>query len=615
MAHTPPHRPSVKARLSATTSLVRIASLIAIGIPALAHADALPSGGRVAAGSAVIASSASATTITQTSQNAVINWDSFSVGLGNVVAFHQPDASAATLNRVTGSATSTIAGQITSNGAVYLVNPNGIAITGTGAVQTGGGFIASTLDIADADFMAGRLNFSGHGSSKTVSNAGSINAGDGAYVALLGGAVANAGTITVPLGKVGLGSGESVALDLNGGGFMQVAVPTALVTGSNALVDNSGTITVIGGRVTLSAAAVKDAVRDIIKVSGSINADSAVSDGGTITLIGGADTAHMAGTVTVSGSLSATATGASGNGGQIETSGAAVAFTGAKVDTSAAHGRTGTWLVDPTDLTVDAAAAATIASDLATTNVTLKTTATAPTITGTTATGVQTSGAGDIIVNSGISFASANTLTLDAYHAITINAPITVSGAGGVALTTNDGGSGGALSFGNAATLSFTSASQNGSLSINGTATTLIYTMAQLDAIDGQNAGAGGGTLTTYGAGIAGSYALATNLDAAGTTYVRPLIGGGSGAITFSGAFEGLGHTLSNLTIAVPSGVDQQLRPDRGQRERNRHRRHCSSRRRGRRLGRPPERRNDQPCFRLDGGHGLFAGHCSWCEH
>ena len=44
----------------------------------------------------------------------------------------------AILHRVT---TSTIVGQIYGNGQVYLINPNGIAITSSGTVQVGG-FVA-----------------------------------------------------------------------------------------------------------------------------------------------------------------------------------------------------------------------------------------------------------------------------------------------------------------------------------------------------------------------------------------------------------------------------------------------------------------------------------------
>ena len=86
-------------------------------------------------------------------------------------------------------------------------------------------------------------------------------------------------------------------------------------------------------------------------------------------------------------------------------------------------------MVDPTDLTIDATAAATISSTLNTgTSVTEQTTAT-------TASGVgnQSAGAGDINVDAPISWtSSAATLTLSAYNAINVNAP--VNGAGAVVM-------------------------------------------------------------------------------------------------------------------------------------------------------------------------------------
>ena len=118
-------------------------------------------------------------TVNQTSPRAIVNWGSFSIGPANGVTFSQPNSSSAILNRVTGSTTSTIAGKLQANGQVYLVNPNGIAITKTGAVQTGGGFVASTLGIADSDFNKGNLNFVGNGASAGVWNAGSITAAPG----------------------------------------------------------------------------------------------------------------------------------------------------------------------------------------------------------------------------------------------------------------------------------------------------------------------------------------------------------------------------------------------------------------------------------------------------
>ena len=104
----------------------------------------------------------------------------------------QPSAAAALLNRVTGDTPSTIAGQLTSNGQVFIVNPNGIAITPSGVVNTGA-FTASTLSISDQDFLAGDYAFEGDGSSQKVSNAGQINIATGGYAALIGGRVDNSG--------------------------------------------------------------------------------------------------------------------------------------------------------------------------------------------------------------------------------------------------------------------------------------------------------------------------------------------------------------------------------------------------------------------------------------
>jgi filamentous hemagglutinin family protein len=209
----------------------------------------------VAAGQASIGTpSASGLTVTQSSDRAVINWTRFDVGTGQSVTFRQPGAASATLNRVGGDATSTIAGRIEANGQVFLVNPNGISITSTGSVRAAG-FVASTLDIGDADFLAGRLDFRGTGNSARVSNAGRIEALTGGFAALLGGSVAQHGTLFVPLGRVGLASGERVTLDLQGNGFMQVAVPSGsgASTGSALSGASSQTHSCEGSVTTYSA--------------------------------------------------------------------------------------------------------------------------------------------------------------------------------------------------------------------------------------------------------------------------------------------------------------------------------------------------------------------------
>ncbi len=296
----------------------------------VAQAQNLPTGGSVAAGNVAIAQpSANQLNITQSSQSAVVNWQSFSVGQGSAVNIAQPNSSAALLNRVTGNTPSTISGSITANGQVYLVNPNGIAITQSGTVNTGG-FVASTLGISDADFMAGKRTFTGNGASAAVSNAGSINVGRGGYAALIGGTVSNSGSINVPLGKAGLGSGEQATLDFSGDGFLQVAVPTS-AGGSGALIRNSGSITADGGSVTISAATAREAARNAVNISGFVQARSIDGHTGAIVIGGGAG-----GKVKISGRLDASSP--HGTGGRINVTGNNIKLREATVDAS---GKTG----------------------------------------------------------------------------------------------------------------------------------------------------------------------------------------------------------------------------------------------------------------------------------
>lgn len=105
-------------------------------------------------------------------------------------------------------------------GLLRGINPNEIAITSTGIVNTGGGFVASTLNIPDTDFQSGKRRFTSNGASDAVSNAGVITVGCGDYVALIGGSVSNSGSIFVPLGKVGHGSSERATLDFSRDDFL-----------------------------------------------------------------------------------------------------------------------------------------------------------------------------------------------------------------------------------------------------------------------------------------------------------------------------------------------------------------------------------------------------------
>ncbi|MGL9619413.1 filamentous hemagglutinin N-terminal domain-containing protein [Bradyrhizobium sp. U531] len=329
------HRPRAMLPMHRAGAAALLLSLPVTPLCSPTHAQAvLPQGGKVVSGQARIDAAGNALTITQSSSRSIIDWNAFSVGQTGTVNFVQPNAASATLNRVTGQTSSVIAGRINANGQVFLVNPNGIAITSTGTVQVGGGFVASTLDIDAADFNAGRLGFTGKGASAAVTNDGVISAAPGAFVGLIGGTVSNRGTINVPLGKVGLGSGEAVTLDPTGDGFLQVAVPTSATAASGrALIDVSGRIKSAGGRVEIKAATAQQMVRDVINVSGSVTARSIRGRSGNIILDGG-----DGGAVTVSGRLAANG-GKASKGGVIVATGRKVALTStARVSADGATG-------------------------------------------------------------------------------------------------------------------------------------------------------------------------------------------------------------------------------------------------------------------------------------
>ena len=326
-------------RIETRLTFALLASTALVG-PAFGQAM-LPTAPSVAAGGVAISMpNGSTMQIQQSTGTAIVNWQGFSVGQGATVNINQPSAQSSLLNRVTGSTPSTIAGQINANGQVYLVNPNGIAITKTGVVNAGA-FVASTLNTSDQDFLSGKRAFTGGGSSAAVVNEGTITIGSGGYAALIGGRVENSGTISVPLGKVGLASGEQVTLDLSGDGFLQVAVPSTGQSTDKALIENSGRIRANGGRVEMQAASVREAARNVINVSGLVEARTVSGRNGAIVL-GGGD----GGTVTVSGKLDASggrralAQGrpSTAKGGSITVSGDDIRLAGAQIDASGAAG-------------------------------------------------------------------------------------------------------------------------------------------------------------------------------------------------------------------------------------------------------------------------------------
>jgi filamentous hemagglutinin family protein len=98
------------------------------------YLGANPTGGQVAAGSASIHTAPGTVTVNQASNQAVIDWQSFSIGSNELTKFIQPSSNSAVLNRVLGGETSILNGTLSANGQVYLINGNGIIVGPTGSV-------------------------------------------------------------------------------------------------------------------------------------------------------------------------------------------------------------------------------------------------------------------------------------------------------------------------------------------------------------------------------------------------------------------------------------------------------------------------------------------------
>src|SRR4051794_33208758 len=132
-------------------------SLLTLGTGAgVAHAQALPGGLRIGSGQAQVSVAGQTMTVTN-SANAILNWQSFGIGAGNTVRFQQPGSTSQVLNRVTGKDPSNILGTLSSNGKVWLLNPNGV-LFGRNARVDVAGLVASTLDLSDNHWRTGRYD-------------------------------------------------------------------------------------------------------------------------------------------------------------------------------------------------------------------------------------------------------------------------------------------------------------------------------------------------------------------------------------------------------------------------------------------------------------------------
>ncbi len=333
------------------TLIRRVAPILqfhARALPALAAllcapaAFANPVGPQVVGGRADFAQSGSALTVTNT-PGAIINWQGFSIGSGEVTRFVQQSAQSSVLNRVLGPDPSSIYGTLSSNGRVFLVNPAGIVVGAGGRIDVAG-FVATTLQLGNEDFLAGRYRFGETPGAGAIVNAGTITTPTGGRVYLAGPVVDNRGRIDAPAGQIVLAAGQSVQLVDTSTPGVQVEV-----SGSTAAASNVGELVAHSGQVGI--------VGTLVRNAGTIDADQvergpsgriflvasarATLDAGSRLQANGAqggriDVGAGAGTLLARGSIAAR--GASDGGGSVTLTGERVALARVDVDASGATG-------------------------------------------------------------------------------------------------------------------------------------------------------------------------------------------------------------------------------------------------------------------------------------
>lgn len=534
----------------------KLAAFFAVNVLSASIALAGPTGGVVSSGIASISTAGTTTTINQSTSKAAIDWSSFSTNSNEIVNFVQPNSSSITLNRVTGTSTSTLNGQLNANGQVFIINPNGVLFGSTSQVNTAG-LVASTLNLSNSDFNNNLFNFSNTSNNKVVENRGKITVPTGGTVALIASTIKQTGTIKAPQGNVLLAAGGDITLNLNNGSLLGYTINQGK---AQALINAGGMIQADGGKVVLTAKGIDELSNAVVNSVGIIQAQTVNNVRGVIEL--GSDL--TSGKVNVGGTLDASAPNG-GNGGQIKTSAAELHInlgtniTTQRNTTTSLPPTTSGWELKAKNIDVDFYGGTVIGSTLGDAlnkgNVTLSAIGTAE-------------GQGNINVNDVTSWNANTALTLTANKDINFNSDLDLSGD--KAKLAMNYGIGSDYNLNNGAKINISGSSPT--LLINGTSYIVINNL-------GEEGDANINTLQGINNNLSGNYVLGSDIDASDTANWNggkgfdPIGSFGTivtilndpnnpGGITatqttidkpFTGEFHGLGHTVNGLYINRPS--------------------------------------------------------------
>lgn len=396
------------------------------------------------------------------SDGAIIEWDNFSIDKEEAIHFILPDTSCRVLCRVSSDKVSELAGDLYSNGRIFLINKNGLILEKGTSIRSSS-FVGSTFEILDNDFIQGKYTFTGN-SSSPILNQGALFCNENIFwiqnkfenYGLL-----QAGNIFVIAGETEIElendlsaisgkqteNSENKDSSINNQGIVQTTASNGniyfkankgLISNNNLLKAENGLIKFLGDTILLQKHSLIDASGDLnggnVYIGGEwqgannvlpnanflfMHEDAQIlanahrsGNGGTVVLWANNKNVFL-------GSISAKGGVLAGDGGNIEVSGKGLDYRGT-IDVSSLTGKSGSLLLDPITITVQSSGPnidglglghditsvgqLSSPSDYATVN------------------SVIISGALNALLTGGVN------LTLAAYDSITIDDPITAAG-------------------------------------------------------------------------------------------------------------------------------------------------------------------------------------------
>ncbi|MCT7523563.1 filamentous hemagglutinin N-terminal domain-containing protein [Aliarcobacter cryaerophilus] len=482
-----------------------------------------PTGGTVVSGNATISQNGNTTNINQSSNKAIINWQDFSIKSNETVNFNQPNSNSITLNRVIGNEKSIIDGALNANGQVWLINSNGVLFGKNAKINTSG-ILVTTKNLSDKDFQDGKYSFKGD-SKATIENLGEINSQK--YASFIANSVINNGTIKVHTGNINLIGASEFTVNLDENSNISLKVDKGVL---DALVENNHLLIANGGNVYLTTNAKNELLKGVVNNTGIIEAASLDDLTQSEVII----FAH-GGTANIDGEINA-------KGSFVETSGEKLSVKDSfKIEAK-------TWLLDPTNITIGSSGTDVNVDGSNITPMPNDVTVSALSIMNALKNaGVYLRADENIYVNETISYDDFS-LNLFAGNSIYINRDINVTGTGKLNLHYGQSSQYGATNDNYYVNAKVNLADGTGFLTQKGTDGSFYNWTIINSAVALQN----------MKDGLYDKYVLGSDINLSGFDWIA--VGSSTNyPYAFGGYFDGLGHTISNLTINKPTTDNQGL--------------------------------------------------------